>query len=110
MTGDHRQGLGVWERAATRRRLLRGGATLSAGIAGAWLLACGGDTSKDSGGEAKTEERFQQAGVANTAVVGNAAKVERSIGKRGGRVVVAIGEPDSFDPHRDAGFPGVQTV
>lgn len=110
MTGDLRQGLGVWQRAASRRRLLRGGVTASAGIAGAWLLACGGDSSKDSGGQAKTEERFQQAGVANTAVVGSAAKVERSIGKRGGRVVVGIGEPDSFDPHRDAGFPGVQTV
>src|SRR5581483_3415212 len=34
----------------------------------------------------------------------------RSVGKRGGRMVGSIGEPDSFDPHRDAGFPGVQVV
>ena len=95
-----------------RRRLLQAGALASAG-AGAWLLACGGDNKSGSGSGAtnsNVEQKFQSAGVANTATTGVQAKVDRSIGKKGGRAVVAIGEPDSFDPHRDAGFPGVQTV
>jgi peptide/nickel transport system substrate-binding protein len=91
----------------SRRRLLRGGAAAGLGVAGAWLLACGGG--KDTGKSRGVEERFAQAGVASTATIGG-GKIERSIGKRGGRVVGAIGEPDSFDPHRDAGFPGVQVV
>ncbi len=107
-----------WDRTAagagrtTRRRLLRGGTLAGMGMAGAWLVACGGG-SKDGGDDkaaGNAEQKFQQAGVANTATVGGAAKVERSVGKRGGRMVGAIGEPDSFDPHRDAGFPGVQVV
>ncbi len=109
--------LGGWraplEARTTRRRLLRRGALAGAGLAGAWLVACSGSKGGEGGGgkaNSSVEQRFQQAGVANTAVVGSAAKVERSVGKRGGRMVGAIGEPDSFDPHRDAGFPGVQVV
>lgn len=110
MSGEHAAWPGRLGMPATRRRLLRGGALAGAGLAGAWLVACGG--SKDSGGKTSgsVEEKFQQAGVANTAAVGAAAKVDRTVGKRGGRLVTAIGEPDSFDPHRDAGFPGVQVV
>src|SRR6266536_1569382 len=94
---------------ATRRQLLRGSVVTGLGLSGAWLIACGGDK-KSSSSTSGAEERFQQAGVANTATVGSAAKVDRSVGKRGGRMVGSIGEPDSFDPHRDAGFPGVQVV
>lgn len=97
------------EAATSRRRLLRGVAATGAGLAGAWLIACGGD-SGDSQGSSGAEERFQQAGAANTATVGGSGAIDRSVGKRGGRMVGAIGEPDSFDPHRDAGFPGVQVV
>ena len=95
------------EAGMTRRRLLRRGTAAGVALAGAWLAACGGG--KEGGQSGGVEEKFQGAGVANTATVGT-AKVERSVGKRGGRMVGAIGEPDSFDPHRDAGFPGVQVV
>lgn len=100
---------GRWAGPATRRRFLRGSALAGAGLSGAWLVACGGGSS-GGGKTSGAEEQFSRAGVANTAVVGSAAKVEHAVGKRGGRMVGAIGEPDSFDPHRDAGFPGVQVV
>ncbi|MGD9892965.1 MAG: ABC transporter substrate-binding protein, partial [Dehalococcoidia bacterium] len=96
-------------RTTSRRRLLRGAAAAGGGLAGAWLIACGGDGGggQESGG---AEERFQQSGAANTATVGGTGTIDRSVGKTGGRMVGSIGEPDSLDPHRDAGFPGVQVV
>jgi ABC-type transport system substrate-binding protein len=101
---------GRWTRPATRRRFLRGSALAGAGLSSAWLVACGGGSSDSGSKTGGAEEQFSRAGVANTAVVGSAARVEHAVGKRGGRMVGAIGEPDSFDPHRDAGFPGVQVV
>ena len=85
-----------WQRLNRRRFLKQAGA---GAFAGSMVLAgaCGDDDA-DSGGTT--------GGSPSTAPAGSTAAVETP--KLGGRLrELNTGEPDQYDPHRDAGYPGL---
>lgn len=87
----------------SRRAVLRGAAATGGGLLAASLLGCGGD-------EVAPEGNGGSGGAAGTAGPAGSTAAASGAPKSGGRMVQAIGTPDSLDPHRDAGFPGVQVV
>ncbi len=78
----------------SRRRFLQAGAATGVGAAGIALVGCGDDDDDDSsnGGNTPSTGQTPDAGQPKT----------------GGRLQeLNTSEPDQYDPHRDAGYPGL---
>jgi peptide/nickel transport system substrate-binding protein len=82
-----------WDRRdLSRRRFIQAGAAVGVGAAGFALVGCGDDDDDDDDG--------QTPGTSPTAADGEP--------KTGGRLQeLNTSEPDQYDPHRDAGYPGL---
>src|SRR5215213_3007703 len=83
---------------STRRRFLAGSAMAAASGWAAFAAACGGSDDK----KAETTS-----GTSGTSGTQSAPNVSGGTPKAGGRLREINTEPDSYDPHRDAGYPGL---
>lgn len=89
---------GYWDR-LNRRRFLGGTGAMVAGGAALGLVGCGGDDDDDDTGNGGN-------GGGETPAPGNTP--DAGAPKSGGRLrELNTSEPDQYDPHRDAGYPGL---